>query len=72
LVNLYTQEQLAILEIFNARVRDYRDHILIFGAIRDHEPDLAGRRMTQHLQTVRSVVQDRITESSEQAVGSRE
>jgi GntR family transcriptional repressor for pyruvate dehydrogenase complex len=63
LVDLYTQEQLAILEIFNARVRDYRDHILIFGAIRDHEPDLAARRMTQHLQTVRGVVQDRITQT---------
>lgn len=62
LVDLYTREQLAILEIFNARVRDYRDHILIFGAIRDREPDLAARRMTQHLTTVRSVVEDRIVE----------
>lgn len=63
LVDLYTQEQLAILEIFNARIRDYRDHILIFGAIRDHEPDLAGRRMTRHLQTVRGVVEDRINQT---------
>ena len=67
LVDLYTQEQLAILEIFNARVRDYRDHILIFGAIRDHEPDLAARRMTRHLQTVRSVVEERMVTSGEQS-----
>jgi GntR family transcriptional repressor for pyruvate dehydrogenase complex len=65
LVELYTREQLVILEIFNARVRDYRDHILIFGAIRDREPELASRRMTRHLQTVRSVVEDRMAEQAE-------
>lgn len=62
IVELYNREQLAILEIFNARVRDYRDHVLIFGAIRDREPDLAARRMTKHLQSVRSVVEERISE----------
>jgi GntR family transcriptional repressor for pyruvate dehydrogenase complex len=65
LVELYTREQLVILEIFNARVRDYRDHILIFGAIRDREPELASRRMTKHLQTVRSVVEERMEEQAE-------
>ena len=70
LVDLYTQEQLAILEIFNARVRDYRDHILIFGAIRDHEPDLAARRMTRHLQSVRGVVEERMVTSGEQSAES--
>jgi GntR family transcriptional repressor for pyruvate dehydrogenase complex len=65
LVELYTREQLVILELFNARVRDYRDHILIFGAIRDREPELASRRMTRHLQTVRSVVEDRMAEQAE-------
>lgn len=65
LVELYTREQLAILEIFNARVRDYRDHILIFGALRDREPELASRRMTQHLTTVRSVVEERVAELGE-------
>jgi GntR family transcriptional repressor for pyruvate dehydrogenase complex len=64
LVELYTREQLAILELFNARVRDYRDHILIFGAIRDREPDLAERRMTRHIQTVRSVVEERMKEQA--------
>ncbi|CAN5512601.1 FadR/GntR family transcriptional regulator [soil metagenome] len=62
LVELYTREQLAILEIFNARVRDYRDHILIFGALRDRDPAIANRRMTQHLTTVRTVVLERIAE----------
>lgn len=65
IVELYTREQLAILEIFNARVRDYRDHILIFGALRDREPELASRRMTQHLTTVRSVVEERMAELGE-------
>jgi len=65
LVELYTREQLAILELFNARVRDYRDHVLIFGAIRDREPDLAERRMTRHIQTVRSVVEERMKEQAE-------
>ena len=65
LIELYNREQLAILELFNARVRDYRDHVLIFGAIRDREPDLASRRMTRHLQTVRSVVEERMAEQAE-------
>jgi GntR family transcriptional regulator, transcriptional repressor for pyruvate dehydrogenase complex len=60
LIELYSQEQLGILAIFNARTRDYRDHVLIFGAIRDHEASLASSRMSQHLKDVRSVVEARL------------
>jgi GntR family transcriptional repressor for pyruvate dehydrogenase complex len=61
LVELYSQEQLGILAIFNARTRDYRDHVLIFGAIRDHDPSLASSRMAQHLRDVRRVVEGRLS-----------
>jgi GntR family transcriptional repressor for pyruvate dehydrogenase complex len=60
LVELYSREQFGILEIFNARTRDYRDHVSIFEAIRAHDPALATRRMKRHLIGVRDVVAQRL------------
>jgi GntR family transcriptional regulator, transcriptional repressor for pyruvate dehydrogenase complex len=60
LVELYSREQLGILEIFNARSRDHRDHVAIFEAIRAHDASLATRRMKRHLLGVREVVAQRL------------
>lgn len=60
LIDLYAHEQLGILTLFNARVRDYRDHILIFDAIRNHEADRARDQMRSHLQDVFTVVEERL------------
>lgn len=59
LIELYSFEQLGILEIVNARVQDHKDHILIFEAIKNRDPLLAMERMTSHLMSVRSIVEDR-------------
>jgi GntR family transcriptional repressor for pyruvate dehydrogenase complex len=63
MVELYAREQLGILEIFNARTRDYKDHVSIFEAIREHDAPLATRRMKRHLLGVRDVVAQRLLSS---------
>ena len=60
LVELYSREQFGILEIFNARTRDYQDHVRIFEAIEAHDSTLATRRMKRHLIGVRDVVAQRL------------
>lgn len=60
LVEVYSREQLGILELFNARSRDYQDHVAIFRAIRAHDAALATRRMQEHLVGVRTVVAERL------------
>lgn len=64
LVELYSREQLGILEIFNARTRDYEEHIRIFEAIRSHNPSLAADRMREHLLGVRDVVEERLLDAA--------
>ena len=63
LVELYSREQLGILAIFNARARDYQDHVEIFEAIRDRDSALASERMRRHLIAVRDVVEQRLRDS---------
>lgn len=65
LVELYSREQFGILEIFNARSRDHRDHVAIFEAIREHDGSLATRRMKRHLLGVREVVAQRLLSPQE-------
>lgn len=60
LVEINSREQFGILEIFNARSRDHRDHVAIFEAIREHDVLLATRRMKRHLMGVRNVVSQRL------------
>lgn len=63
LIDLYGSEQLAILEIVNARVRDHEDHLRIFEAIRAHDVELATVRMEQHITQVRAVISERLQEA---------
>lgn len=60
LVELYSREQLGILEIFNARARDYQDHVQIFEAISSGDTAVAAERMREHLVGVRDVVAQRL------------
>ncbi len=60
LFHLHSQEQRGILEIFNARAQDHRDHIAIFQAIKDGDPARARRCMTEHLINVRDVIGQRL------------
>lgn len=63
LIDLYGSEQLAILEIVNARVRDHEDHLRIFEAICAHDVELATVRMEQHITQVRVVISARLQEA---------
>lgn len=60
LIDRYGSEQLAILEIFNARVRDHEDHVSIFEAICAHDAPLAADRMERHITQVREVIISRL------------
>lgn len=60
LFNLHSREQRGILEIFNARAEDHRDHIHIFQAISDGDSARATQCMTDHLINVRDVIGQRL------------
>jgi GntR family transcriptional repressor for pyruvate dehydrogenase complex len=64
LFTLHAQEQRGILEIFNARAQDYRDHIHIFAAISEGDSARATQCMTDHLINVRDVIAERISNAS--------
>lgn len=57
---LYAREQQDIMEIFNARDHDHRDHVTIFEAIRDRDAERATRLMTEHLISVHDVIAVRL------------
>lgn len=61
LIDRYGSEQLAILEIVNARVRDHEDHLRIFEALCAHDGSLAAERMQRHITQVRAVITSRLT-----------
>jgi len=61
LIDRYGSEQLAILEIVNARVRDHEDHLCIFEALCAHDGSLAAERMQRHITQVRAVITTRLT-----------
>lgn len=62
LIELYSQEQFAVISLFNARFQDYEEHQAILGAIRDRDPARAQALMAQHLGQVKSVVETRLRE----------
>jgi GntR family transcriptional repressor for pyruvate dehydrogenase complex len=60
LLDLYSAEQMVILQIYDNREQDHREHVEVLEAIRDRRPDLAAERMREHLQGVRSVLEQRL------------
>ena len=56
LSKLFQQEQRVILDIYGSREQDHREHTGLLDAIRQQDPDLAERRMRDHLGGVRDVV----------------
>jgi GntR family transcriptional regulator, transcriptional repressor for pyruvate dehydrogenase complex len=65
LVELYSREQLGILEVVNARSRDHQEHLHIFAAIEAGDAPLASDRMRDHLIGVRDVVARRLAERAQ-------
>jgi GntR family transcriptional repressor for pyruvate dehydrogenase complex len=60
LLDLYAGERMVILQLFDNRERDHREHVGIFDALRDRRADLAAGRMQEHLEGVRSVLEGRL------------
>jgi GntR family transcriptional regulator, transcriptional repressor for pyruvate dehydrogenase complex len=60
LLDLYAPEQMMILQVYDNRERDAREHRAVFEAIREGRPDLAAERMREHLAGVRDVVEERL------------
>jgi GntR family transcriptional repressor for pyruvate dehydrogenase complex len=61
ILNLYTAEQMVILELYDNREQDYAEHRDILEAMRTRNPGLAADKMREHLEDVRSVLERRLT-----------
>ncbi|ADB50922.1 FadR/GntR family transcriptional regulator [Conexibacter woesei] len=60
LLDLYAAEQMMILQVYDNRERDAREHRAVLTAIRGGRPDLAAEQMREHLTGVRTVVEERL------------
>lgn len=57
LSNLFEEEQRTILDIYGSREKDHSEHEGILDAIRAHDERLAEKRMREHLEGVREMVE---------------
>lgn len=57
LSNLFEREQRTILDIYGSREKDHSEHTGILEALRDRDEELAERRMREHLEGVREMVE---------------
>jgi GntR family transcriptional repressor for pyruvate dehydrogenase complex len=64
LLDLYAAEQMVILQVYDNRERDAREHRAVLEAIRDGRAELAATRMREHLTGVRTVVEERLRGST--------
>jgi GntR family transcriptional repressor for pyruvate dehydrogenase complex len=60
LVELYAPEQLIILQVYDNRAHDAREHHAVLDAIRAGQPEQAAAQMREHLTGVRAVVEERL------------
>jgi GntR family transcriptional repressor for pyruvate dehydrogenase complex len=61
LIDVYAREQLVIMALYDARAQDHREHLEIFEAIRNRDPNLASDLMTRHLDGVVRVIESRMS-----------
>ena len=64
LLDLYAAEQMMILQVYDNRERDAREHRAVLEAIRGGRAELAATRMREHLTGVRTVVEERLRDSA--------
>lgn len=60
LTEVHIKEQMAVLDLYNNRVRDHEQHKLILEALLRREPAEARRLMTDHIADVIGVIQDKL------------
>jgi GntR family transcriptional repressor for pyruvate dehydrogenase complex len=63
LLDLYANERMVILQLFDNRERDHREHVEIFDALRARDGDRAAECMRTHLEGVRAVLARRLRSS---------
>lgn len=56
LTNVFQEEQRVILSIYGSRKKDHGEHVQIFEALAEKNPELAVERMAAHLEGVREVL----------------
>lgn len=56
LSTVFTKEQRMILDIHGNGANDHAEHVAIYEAVRDRDPELATERMREHLERVREVL----------------
>jgi GntR family transcriptional repressor for pyruvate dehydrogenase complex len=61
LLDLYSEEQMAIQRLYDDRLRDHRWHLQILAAIEGRRTALAAERMRQHVAEVRRVMEARLS-----------
>lgn len=62
LVDVYVDEQMVAMRLFDDRERDHREHLSILDAVAARNPKLAKQRMHSHLKGVHRVLAARITD----------
>lgn len=60
LVDVYEDEQLVVLKLYDDRERDHQEHLWILDAIAARQSEESGRRMREHLRGVRDVLATRL------------
>jgi GntR family transcriptional repressor for pyruvate dehydrogenase complex len=60
LLDLYAAEQMVIMQLYDNRERDHREHCGVLEAMRERNADLASERMRAHIEGVRAVLERRL------------
>ncbi|HEY1369146.1 MAG TPA: FadR/GntR family transcriptional regulator [Gaiellaceae bacterium] len=60
LLDLYAGEQMVIMQLYDNRERDHREHCGVLEAMRERNADLASERMRAHIEGVRAVLERRL------------
>lgn len=60
LLDVYENERMVILQLFDNREGDHAEHCSIFAAVRERRPALAAVRMRRHLAVVREAIAERL------------
>jgi GntR family transcriptional repressor for pyruvate dehydrogenase complex len=69
LIELHSSEQLAIMSLYDNRIKDYQEHRGILNVLKGKDASQAHELMRKHLEDVKSIVQDRLTKDGSVAVG---
>lgn len=64
LTEVHIKEQMAVLDLYNNRVRDHEQHRLILGALMNRDAREARRLMFEHIDEVITVIKEKLREDA--------